>query len=49
MANNGLFHLKFEKWSKSKHSKPSVIEGYGGWIKKKTSLLIIGAIKCSKL
>ena len=29
----GPFHLKFEKWSKSKHSRPSVIEGYGGWIK----------------
>ena len=29
----GHFHLKFEKLSKSKHSRPSVIGGYGGWIK----------------
>ena len=29
----GPFHLKFEKWSKSKHSRPSVIEGYRRWIK----------------
>ena len=43
----GPFHLKFEKLSKSKLSKPSVIEGYGGWIK--TPLLIIGAIRHSKL
>ena len=27
----GTFHLKFEKWSKSKHSRPLIIEGYGGW------------------
>ena len=26
-------HLKFEKWSKSKHSRPLVIDGFGGWIK----------------
>ena len=32
----GPFPLKFEKWSKSKHSRPSIIEGYGGWIKIKT-------------
>ena len=29
----GPFHLKFEKWSKNKHSRPCFIEGYGGWIK----------------
>ena len=29
----GPFHLKFEKWSKRKHSRPSILEGYGGWIK----------------
>ena len=29
----GSFHLKFEDWSKSKHSKPSVFEGYEGWTK----------------
>ena len=44
----GPFHLKFEKWSKRKNNRPSIIEGYGGWIKIK-SLLIIGATKHSKL
>ena len=45
----GPFHLKFEKWSKSKHSRPSIVEGYRGWIKIKTSLMIIAAIGHSKL
>ena len=34
----GPFLLRFEKWSKSKHSRPSVIEGYGGWIQIKLPL-----------
>ena len=40
----GLFHILFEKWNGSKHSRPVVVKGYGGWISIKTYHWIIGAL-----
>lgn len=29
----GSFHLKFEKWDKTKYSRPIVTKGFGGWLR----------------
>lgn len=28
----GKFHIKFEKWNRFTHSRPSLMKDYGGWI-----------------